>query len=471
MIPKAFASVDIGSTYTKGAVFALEAGGFRLCSRAETPTTVDNLAEGFSKVRKELAAGLDASAPLPVYLSSSARGGLKIAALGLTADLTLSIARMAAYSAGGKVVRTYAYELSDEEIADLEQLRPDIILFTGGTDGGNSSVVLRNAERLGRSAADAFILYAGNRKVREQVLSRLDKKAAAAADNVMPEVGVIQIEPAREVIRKIFLERIVDGKGLSTVVREIGRDPWPTPLAVFELAGTIGATQPGWSDFGLIDMGGATTDFYSHTEAFTGGDSVLLRGLHEPRLKRTVEGDLGMRVSAAALWESERAFFTSRLAAAGRPVEEFEAYIGAVAARPEARPENPAEEAFDEMMAAACVRAAALRHAGTLAKVYTPQGGFHVQRGKDLRRISRLVGTGGYLSRTRSAGLILEACAPQSADVDTQPLLPVSPEAYADHGYLVPLLANLAGDFPQEAARTAVDGFRKLSGSVTSGKG
>ncbi|MBN1940068.1 MAG: glutamate mutase L [Candidatus Aminicenantes bacterium] len=464
MTPPAFASVDIGSTYTKGALFALEAGAFRLLARAETPTTVDDLAEGFARVRKQLAAGSGSSTDVPVYLSSSARGGLKIAALGLTADLTLSIARMAAYSAGGKVVRTYAYELSAEEIADLERLRPDIVLFTGGTDGGNSAVVLKNAELLGRSTTDAFILYAGNRKVRDRVLALLDKKAVAAADNVMPEVGTIQIEPAREVIRKIFLERIVDGKGLSAVVREIGRDPWPTPLAVFELAGKIGATQPGWSDFGMIDMGGATTDFYSHTEAFTGGDSVLLRGLHEPLLKRTVEGDLGMRVSAEALWESERTLITSRLAALGRPVEAFDGYIRAVAAAPESRPENPTEEEFDALMAAACVRAAALRHAGTLSKVYTPQGGFYVQRGKDLRRLTRLIGTGGYLSRSTSAGPVLEACAPQSADVDSQPLLPVSPEAYADEGYLIPLTANLAGDFPEEAARTAVAGLRKLKG-------
>lgn len=458
MNERRFASIDIGSTYTKGALFALEADGFRLLARAEKPTTPDNLADGFGRVRAELAA--DA----PVYLSSSARGGLKIAALGLTADLTLSIARMAAHSAGGKVVRTYSYELTSEETADLEALRPDIILFTGGTDGGNSAVVLHNAERLGKSRTEAFILFAGNKKIRDRVLALLDGKPAAATDNVMPEVGTIAIEPAREVIRKIFLERIVDGKGLSRVVREIGRDPYPTPLAVYELVGKIGTTQPGWTDFGVIDLGGATTDFYSHTEAFTGGDTVLLRGLHEPLLKRTVEGDLGLRVSAAALWDSERAYLTSRLRAAGCPIEEFDAYIRAVAARPEWRPGNSGEKAFDEMMAAACVRAAAVRHAGTLSKVYTPQGGFHVQRGKDLRRLSRLIGTGGYLSRTESAALLLEACAPGDAGADSQPLLPVGPEAYADEGYLFPLLANLAGDFPEAAARTAVAGLRLLKG-------
>jgi uncharacterized protein (TIGR01319 family) len=286
----------------------------------------------------------------------------------------------------------------------------------------------------------------------------------------MPEVGTIRIEPAREVIRRIFLERIVDGKGLSNVVREIGRDPYPTPLAMFELVGKIGATQPGWSDIGLIDMGGATTDFYSYTEAFTGGDSILLRGLHEPLLKRTVEGDLGLRVSAAALWESERAYLTSRLKAFGRTDEEFDAYIHSVAAKPESQPVNDMEKAFDEMMAAACVRAVALRHAGTLSKVYTPQGRFYVQRGKDLRRITRLIGTGGYLSRTESAALLLEACAPGNAEADSQPLLPLLPEPYADEGYLFPMLANLAVDYPDAAARTAVDGLRKLSGSDFSEK-
>src|SRR5512137_323687 len=163
----------------------------------------------------------------------------------------------------------------------------------------------------------AIILYAGNRKVRDQVVDILRGREVATAANVMPEVGTIDIEPAREVIRRAFLERLVDGKGLSGVVAAAGREPLPTPLAVFELVRTIGELVPGWEDFALIDMCGATTDFYSHTESFHGGDSVLLRGLREPKLKRTVEGDLGLRVSAEALYRSESAFFESRLGADG----------------------------------------------------------------------------------------------------------------------------------------------------------
>lgn len=455
------ASIDIGSTYTKGALFALDNDIFRLLRRAETPTTVENLADCFERVLAAIWVDRQKQAEMPVYLSSSARGGLKIAAIGLTTDLTLSIARMAAHSAGGKIVRTYAYELTPAEVADLEKMLPDIILFTGGSDGGNSSIILKNAQLLGKSKIAAFIIYAGNKKIADDVVHLLDGKQVVTTDNVMPAIGTIQIEPVREVIRKVFLDHIVEGKGLSQVVRKIGRDPWPTPLAVFELIREIGATQPDWSNIGVVDLGGATTDFYSYTEAFKGGDAVVLRGLQEPLLKRTVEGDLGLRVSASALWESQRDYLTSRMATAGLSVAAFADYIRAVAEHPESQPGNDTEVIYDDMMAAACVRAAAHRHAGTLSRVYTPDGWFHVQRGKDLRRINRLIGTGGYLSRTQNAALLSEACKP-CADQEESLLLPVKPECYADDGYVIPLLANLVRDYPEVTARTAVQGLRKL---------
>ncbi len=88
-------SIDIGSTFTKGALFSLEGDSLRLLRRTETPTTPADLALGFEAVRR----GLPAEPGTRIHVSSSARGGLKIAALGLTADLTLAVARQAACSA------------------------------------------------------------------------------------------------------------------------------------------------------------------------------------------------------------------------------------------------------------------------------------------------------------------------------------------------------------------------------------
>ena len=471
-------SVDIGSTYIKGGLFLLEGEELRPAGREIVPTTVDDLGRGFARVRQAVLArhlnrGHNTNSPflgagssaadIPVYWSSSARGGLKIAAVGLTPDLTLSVARMAATSAGGKVVRAFSYELTAEDLAELKAVDPDIILFTGGTDGGNSRVVLHNAAKLAELVSPAIILYAGNSKVRDQVLDILRGRDVATAANVMPEVGTIDIEPAREVIRRVFLERIVDGKGLSSVVEAAGREPLPTPLAVFELVRTIADRVPGWEDFALIDMGGATTDFYSHTKSFHGGDAIILRGLLEPTLKRTVEGDLGLRVSAEALFRSEAAFLEGRLRAAGSGLAPLRSYVEDVSRRTEYLPADDEGRRFDRLLAAACVRAAALRHAGIIQRVFTPQGGFQVQRGKDLRQVRRLVGSGGYLAGVTGPDILLEACAPGADDPDTRHLVPGAPACYADAEYLIPLLGNLAADYPAAAARAAVAGLKPLT--------
>ena len=60
---------------------------------------------------------------------------------------------------------------------------------------------------------------------------------------------------------------------------------------------------------------------------------------------------------------------------------------------------------------------------------------------------------------------------PVGTEADTQPLLPLSPDVYTDEGYLFPLLANLAADYPEAAARTAVGGLKRLNRSDTSEKG
>lgn len=466
MADRLLLSVDIGSTYTKGGLFLLDGEELRLVGRAARPTTVADLGRGFAEVRAAALAARPGASPadVPVYWSSSARGGLKIAAVGLTPDLTLSVARLAATSAGGKVVRAFSYELADDDLASLRSVEPDIVLFTGGTDGGNSRVVLHNAARLAEAALPAVILYAGNSRVRDRVAGLLAGREVVTAANVMPEVNVLDIEPARDVIRRVFLERIVDGKGLSAVVAATGREPLPTPLAVFELVRTVGARVPDWEDFALIDMGGATTDFYSHTESFHGGDSVLLRGLREPKLKRTVEGDLGLRVSAEALLRSEAAYLEARLAADGTKLDDLRRYVADVSRATESLPADDRGRRFDSLLAAACIRAASLRHSGVLQRVFTPQGGFQVQRGKDLRRVARLVGSGGYLAGAADAALLLEACAPGADDPDTRHLVPEAPACYADADYLMPLLGNLAADFPEAAARAAVAGLRPLAG-------
>jgi len=461
-------SIDIGTTWTKGALVDLDGPSARIVRREAVPTTQADLAEGFERVRRALSrdAAEAAASRLPVRFSSSAKGGLAIAAVGLVPDLTVSVARLAAASAGGKVTASFSYRLGAEAVAALERSRPDIVLLCGGTDGGDERYVLHNARALAASSIGCAILYAGNASVRDEVRRILASKDLAVAANVMPEVGRLDIEPARAKIRELFLARIVEGRGLARVSAETRCEAKPTPLAVYELVAAIAREVPGWDDLCLVDMGGATTDVYSSTESFAGGEGRVLRGIREPRLTRTVEGDLGLRVSAANAAESAR---EASDAALGVPHPAFDAWIAQAASRPELLAESAAERRFDDALALACLALALGRHAGTEEEAWTPQGKVRVQRGKDLRAVRRLVASGGFLARLASADLVHRAlgeAARPDARTGARALLPSRPSVLADRAYVVPIAANLAADFPRPAARLAVDSFVALDGDA-----
>ena len=57
MIPQKIICVDIGSTYTKGAVFNPTEDRFKVGARAVVPTTVNYLPDGFYKVLEALIPG------------------------------------------------------------------------------------------------------------------------------------------------------------------------------------------------------------------------------------------------------------------------------------------------------------------------------------------------------------------------------------------------------------------------------
>jgi uncharacterized protein (TIGR01319 family) len=456
-------SIDIGSTWTKGAVFSLENGELVLQNRMARPTTVDDLARGFFDLLGRLLPDLSAadlpravrSKQVQLYYSSSAKGGLAVAALGLVPDITLETAKVAAYSAGAKLTQVLSYRLTASDVRSLEAAPPDILLFAGGTDGGNSDYVLANARTLAASKLNCAIVYAGNRSARDEVSELLAHKDFIAVDNLLPTLEEPNPDPAREALRALFLARIVKGKGLDRIIEATGTEPWPTPYAAYEYAKAIRRHVPGWHEFVLLDMGGATTDVYSaHRESPSSG--TVLRGLPEPDVKRTVEGDLGLRVSAAAAAETGRGLITSNLGHDPARIEEFERYVATLARQPQHLPQDNTGQAFDALLAGACVAHACARHAGRSYEVCTPDGMVRVQLGRDLSKVCKVIGSGGWLSRV--AGFHPAPWLAQVA-VDSKGkavLAPTHIDYYRDAGYLFPLLANVAQSHPAEAARAGV---------------
>jgi uncharacterized protein (TIGR01319 family) len=186
---------------------------------------------------------------------------------------------------------------------------------------------------------------------------------------------------------------------------------------------------------------------------------VIQRGLPELFLKRTVEGDLGMRVNAGTLLERVGASNIARLAgiASGKdepPAErEITDYVQDINRRPERVPRNIRETTIEAAMGRAAVHLAVSRHAGTLREVFTTSGAVWVQEGKDLGVVSTVIGVGGVLTQGRYPRYVLEGALDNSKSPFS--LMPQQPAMYIDAAYVLFGIGLLAGLFPTEALRLA----------------
>lgn len=425
--------IDFGSTYTKLRAVDLEAR--RLIGSGQGPSTVTtDINVGMRAALEDLERR---AGKLPRFryrlASSSAAGGLRMVTIGLVRELTAEAARQAALGAGAKLVGTFAYRLTQQDIQEISSLAPDILLLAGGTDGGNMEVVLHNAAALAASALACPIVYAGNRAASDEVQQLLSRKSLVCTENVMPEFNELNIEPARAAIRSVFIERIVHAKGIDRAAAEFDAVVMPTPAAVLEGARLVADGVAGIKGLGsvlVVDPGGATTDVHSVAPGEP-APGIVPQGLPEPRVKRTVEGDLGMRHNAAAVVEA--AGIAAIAADAGLKEEEVKELLANLKA--EHLPQSSREKSFDEALARAAVGIAVQRHCGMLKTVYTPTGPVTVQHGKDLRRVDAVIGTGGVLAASADARAIL-SCALADAR-EPLALKPVAPRLLLDREYLL----------------------------------
>jgi uncharacterized protein (TIGR01319 family) len=446
--------IDFGSTYTKLRALDLEAR--RLLGSGQGPSTVAS--DVTIGMRAALADLERRAGRLPRFkyrlASSSAAGGLRMVTIGLVRELTAEAARRAALGAGAKLVGAFAYRLTAADLERIAALAPDIVLLAGGTDGGNAEVVLHNAAALSASPIACPILYAGNRTALDEARRTLSDKEALFTENVMPEFNQLNIEPARTAIRRIFMERIVHAKGIDRAAAEFDSVLMPTPAAVLEGARLLADGLPGIAGLGallVIDPGGATTDVHSVASGEP-EPGVIRQGLPEPRVKRTVEGDLGMRHSAAGV--AEAVGLAAIAADAGLGPAQARRLLETVDAQAERLPQTREEVALDQALARAAVALAVRRHCGTLETVYTTTGPVCVQHGKDLRRIQAVIGTGGALAASPAPRAILERALADPKEPSV--LKPLAPRLMLDRHYLLYACGLLQSVAPQSALELAL---------------
>ena len=448
-----YLTVDFGSTYTKLTLIDVANAEIVATASAFTTITTDVL-EGFNNAWQKILAQYPDAHYDCLLSCSSAAGGLKMVALGLVPSLTSKAAKMAASSAGAKVVKTYAYEISHAEQEEIYEINPDLVLLCGGTDGGNKEVILANARRLAEIDRPFAIIAAGNKSASydlEEIFAQCDKKCVVT-ENVMPEFGQLNILPARQCIMDLFISRIIDAKGLGEVQKRAELEIIPTPFAVLKacelLSKGIDEDHPGWGDLMAVDLGGATTDIYSMTDGAPSMDNVLIKGIPEPYSKRTVEGDLGMRYSLKALEDETDVKALAR--AYGVTPEAIVDWVERCAASPDTVAEpGSQEQVIEEALAYSAVDIAVERHAGVISKVYTPIGEMFTLVGKDLTQVPRLIGIGGALINSSDPARILSGSRfnPQRYEYAK----PKEPDFYLDKRYIIASMGLLSQVAPEVA--------------------
>ncbi|MDL2226736.1 glutamate mutase L [Deltaproteobacteria bacterium OttesenSCG-928-M10] len=443
---------DIGSTFTK--LTAVNVAERRVLGSARAFTTIEtNVMEGFAAALAQLEALCGPLEFAAKVASSSAAGGLKMVAVGLVPELTVQAARLATANAGAKILKTFAYELSQAEVSEIISLEPDIILLSGGIDGGNKDVIVHNARLLAASGLACPLVVAGNKSAADEIRSIMAAYPGEAifCANVMPQINELNIEPAKKAIRDLFIKNIISAKGLDELQAGLSAEIIPTPLAVFEAAGLLSRgtkSEPGLGDLVLFDVGGATTDVYSLAEGAPTRPNVFPRGLRQPFAKRTVEGDLGVRYSLASL--AAEADVDDIAVRAGCSAGEVEDWLETCRLTPGFVPEDGGlAKRIDEEMAAAAVRLSMARHCGYVEEVFTSLGRAFAQTGKDLGGVPYVVGTGGPIINAVDPAYVLAGAVYVPSDMNL--LKPLSPKFLLDGKYILSAMGLLARSEPEAA--------------------
>jgi len=272
------------------------------------------------------------------------------------------------------------------------------------------------------------------------------------AGNVMPELGRLEVESAREAILRVFLDHVIGGKGLSASPEFARMVKLPTPEAVFEATRLL-------DDVVVLDVGGATTDVHSSRPA-----EVATPGIEDPLLPpplalRTVEGDLGLRSGAGGVlvadqrWIEEEAAGDSGAIRQGVSIRERD---------PKWLPEDQPAEELEALLAVSCGAHALRRHCGTML-LTRGEGGppTLVRDGPDLREATRFLGTGGVFAHRGDGEAILrrvlERRAPRS-------LAPENPRIRVDRSYVLAAAGLLATE-DRDAARRLLQAELTLTSS------
>lgn len=483
MILKSILATDCGSTTTKAILIECIEGEYRLTFRGEAPTTVEAPFEDVTKGvlnavmeieelsgkkiidKNNIITPSKNNEGVDIYLStSSAGGGLQMMVAGVVKSMSGESAERAALGAGSIVMDVMASNdgrLAHEKIKRIRDLRPDMILLSGGIDGGTVSHVVELAEilaaanpqpRLGQNY-QLPVIYAGNKKAQDQISKTLSEKVDLdIVDNIRPVLETENLEPSRDKIHDLFMEHVMQqAPGYKKLTSWTDAPIMPTPGAVGSLIEMISEKEK-ISVVG-VDIGGATTDIFS---------------VFQNKFNRTVSANLGMSYSICNVLAESGLENVLRWVPFNIDKKELTNRIGNKMIRPTTVPQSLEELFIEQAIAREALRLSFKQHKEFavglkgVQKERTISDAFdQTNSGESLVNMMDLdliVGSGGVLShaprREQSAKMLIDSFMPEGIT-----------QLAVDSIFMMPqlgVLANVEKDkLKEEARKAALEVFHK----------
>lgn len=433
---------EIGSTTTQVVAFEHSLDSLIYVGRGISETTADesDVSIGLLSAIEDLKRNMETEhLTYQRFLAcSSAAGGLKMTVHGLVWDMTVKAAKEAALGAGANIRYITAGMLGDDDLREIEQICPNIILLAGGVDYGEKNTILANARQLCKLSIRVPVIYAGNKEIQKSVSDILTSAGFEClhCDNVYPSIDQLVVEPLRRLIQKVFEKHITEAPGMSRIREFIDGTILPVPAAVNQAAGRY------YQRMGpciVIDVGGATSDVHSICEDSDRYRDVLVSV--EPFAKRTVEGDLGVyknRAIVANLMKEP-------------PVSHWKELLDDIA--PIDNDQNHKE--LIDCLTQTAVSTALSRHAGKVQYLYLQSGRKTIASGKDCSDVKTILLTGGALIHHYNP---IEMVRKVLKSMDPTLLLPKEEVMIRlDKQYLLAVIGVLFEEYPDQTDRLISD--------------
>ena len=439
---KSILATDCGSTTTKAILIELVNDEYRLRFRGEAPTTVEAPFEDVTRgvlnavmeveeiSNRTLLDGDQIITPqkgnkgVDIYVStSSAGGGLQMMVAGVVKSMSGESAERAALGAGSIVMDVLASNdgrKPHEKITRIRQLRPDMILLSGGIDGGTIKHVVELAEilkaanpqpRLG-SDYKLPVIYAGNKKASNEIKKTIGEQTdLTLVENIRPVLERENLNPSRDKIHDLFMEHVMQqAPGYKKLMTWTDAPIMPTPGAVGSLIEMIAAKE----DIAVVgvDIGGATTDIFS---------------VFQGQFNRTVSANLGMSYSICNVLAEATLENVLRWVPFGIDEKELTNRIGNKMIRPTTVPQSMEELKIEQAIAREALRLSFIQHKSFavnlkgVQKERTISDAFEQSDSGlslvDMMDLDLLVGSGGVLShaprREQSTRMLIDAFLPE----------------------------------------------------------